>query len=91
MEKIFHSIIGAWVGFERTNRRGGVSRRKVERELVKDNQGGPSWMQLRGPDLLTTPLLMGVSDVVVIMAVTIGRDKRKKSAIEAIIFPSAFE
>ena len=48
MEKIFHSINGVWVSFERTNRRGGVSRR-VERELVKDNQGGPDMGAVEGP------------------------------------------
>ena len=49
MEKIFHSINGAWAGFERTNRRGGVPRRRVERELVKDNQGGPDMGAVEGP------------------------------------------
>ena len=36
-------------GFARTNRRGGVSGRKVERELVKDNQGGPDMGAVEGP------------------------------------------
>ena len=49
MEKILHSIHGAWVGFERTNGRGGVSRRKVERELVKYNHGGPEMGAVEGP------------------------------------------
>ena len=49
MEKIFHSINGVWVSFEKTNRRGGVSRRRVERELVKDNQGGPDMGAVEGP------------------------------------------
>ena len=48
MEKIFHSINGAWVGFARTNGRGGVSR-QVERQLVTDNQGGPDMGAVEGP------------------------------------------
>ena len=48
MEKIFHFINGSWVGFKRTNGRGGVSRR-VERQLVKDNQGGPDMGAVEGP------------------------------------------
>ena len=49
MEKIFHSINGEWVGFVMTNGRGGVSRRKVERELVKGNQGGLDMGSVEGP------------------------------------------
>ena len=37
------------MGFARTNERGGVSSRKVERELVKDNQGGPDMGAVEGP------------------------------------------
>ena len=37
------------MGFARTNGRGVVSRRRVERELVKDNQGGPDMGAVEGP------------------------------------------
>ena len=40
---------GAWVGFEGTNGRGGVSRKKVKRELVKYNQGGLDMGAVEGP------------------------------------------
>ena len=49
MEKIFYSINGEWVGFARTNERGGVSRRRIEREVVKYNQGGPDMGAVEGP------------------------------------------
>ena len=42
---------GLWVVIERTNRRGGVARSRVEREFIKDKGHGY---------LLTTPLLIGV-------------------------------
>ena len=41
-------VNGTWVSFKKTNRGGGVSRR-VERELVKDNQGGPDMGAVEGP------------------------------------------
>ena len=40
---------GSWVGFEGTKGREGVSRRRVERELVKYNQGGPDLGVVEGP------------------------------------------
>ena len=43
------SFYRAWVGFEGTNVRGGVSERRVERELVKYNQGGPDMGAVEGP------------------------------------------
>ena len=49
MEKIFHFINGSWVGFKRTNGRGGVSRWRVERELVKYNHRGPDMGAVEGP------------------------------------------
>ena len=49
MVKIFHFINGSWVGFKRTDGRGGDSRWRVERELVKYNQGGPDMGAVEGP------------------------------------------
>ena len=37
------------MGFEGTNGSGGVSRRRVKRELVKYNQGGPDMGAVEGP------------------------------------------
>ena len=47
--RFYHFINGSWVGFKRTNGRGGVSRWSVERELVKYNHRGPDMGAVEGP------------------------------------------